>query len=113
MPNRAEDAVASIVVDPDIAIDPRNDIARDVAGVDKKDRRVAVNHFVDVTIPRAGIYQATRVDAQRSDRPLRSNVEHLEAAAVPFEQAVLSGCDPDVSLEVLEQASHWKRRVVE
>jgi hypothetical protein len=106
MPNCSERAISTVIIDPDIAVGPCNDVARNIVGVDKE-HGVVVDHLINATVPRGDTNNTVTIFAQASHR---YGVAHrwpvLPTRSVPFEKAILSGPNPDVALEVREHCVH-------
>lgn len=63
MPNCSERAISTIIVDPDIAVGPCDDVARNIVGIDKEDR-IIVDHFVNAAVPGGDVNDAVAICAQ-------------------------------------------------
>ena len=66
MPNCSERAVSTVVIDPDISVRPRNDVAWNVVGVDEENW-VVVDHFENVAVPRGDAEDAVPIFTQTGD----------------------------------------------
>jgi hypothetical protein len=113
MPNRAECAISAVVVDPDIAVRPCNDVARNVVGVDEEDW-VIVDHLVNAAVPRGDANDAVPIFTQARDRDCAAHCwPVLPTRSVPLEKAKLRGPDPDIALEVGDHGIHLIRRLMQ
>ena len=88
MPNSPERAISAVIVDPDIAVRPCDDVARNVVGVDEEDW-IIVDHLINAAIPRGDTHDAVPIFTQACHR---NSAAHrwpvLPARSIPFEKAI-------------------------
>src|SRR6476659_6103377 len=106
MPNCSERGISTVIVDPDIAVGPCDDVARNVIGVDKE-HRIVVDHLINAAVPCGNTNNAVQIFTQAGHG---DSAAHgwpvLPARSIPFEKAVLPGPDPDVTLKIREHCVH-------
>src|SRR5512140_1159607 len=105
--------VPAVIVYPDVSVRPANHTSRDIVRIHKEDR-IIVDHFVNAAVPGGDVNDAVPICAQAGHR---DSAAHrwpvLPIRSIPFEETVLPGRNPDVSLEVSQHSVHLIRRVVQ
>ena len=114
MPNCSERPISAIVVDPDIAVRPCNDVARNVVGVDKENR-IIVDHLINAAVPR---WRRKAPPFKSLPRPVIVIVpptvgQFCQLDPFHLKRPNCEVADPDVALQIGEHCVHLIRRVVQ